>query len=259
MITFCWLFLFPAKCIWNRASVRGQNKNSNVFWGCRSDCWLGTVPLVVSYSSAILQHRTKISSKQLVMLRWDSSTTMFVKYVTVAGKETCFPEPVCSISCCGRFQVSFPNQSSNLIVGDKSVWFYSQISKTCAWYVFRGCMRETRTSSWMLCGGKQTLCTPISRAVYHLNIPRKRVVTIQCQDIGAFFRWLQKTDKVIEPLRKVLFLDLPSPGTAATELGEALTSSSAFMLLLGNTRRGGTYVTVAFMQVTNCHEWTSVC
>jgi hypothetical protein len=32
------------------------------------------------------------------------------------------------------------------------------------------------------------------------------------------------------------------------------------MLLLGNTRRGGTYVTVAFMQVTNnCHEWTSLC
>ena len=31
MLTFCWLFLFLAKCIWNRASVRGENKNSNVF------------------------------------------------------------------------------------------------------------------------------------------------------------------------------------------------------------------------------------
>jgi hypothetical protein len=60
---------------------------------------------------------------------------------------------------------------------------------------------------------------------------------------------------MFEPLRKVLFLDPSNPVTAVIELGGALTSNSAFTLLLGNTRRGGTYVRVAFMQVTNnCHE-----
>jgi hypothetical protein len=37
--------------------------------------------------------------------------------------------------------------------------------------------------------------------------------------------------------------------TAAIESGAGLPKSSAFMLFLGNTRRRGTYVTVAFMQV----------
>jgi hypothetical protein len=65
---------------------------------------------------------------------------------------------------------------------------------------------------------------------------------------------------MFEHLSKILFLDSASPVTAANELGGAVTSSSAFMLLLGNTRRRGTYVTVAFMQVTNnCHERTSLC
>jgi hypothetical protein len=60
---------------------------------------------------------------------------------------------------------------------------------------------------------------------------------------------------MFEPLSKALFLDPSSAVIAPNELGGAVTSSSAFMLLLGNTRRGGTYVTVAFMQVTNnCHE-----
>jgi hypothetical protein len=100
--------------------------------------------------------------------------------------------------------------------------------------------------------GKANVVHPVfPSTVYHLDIPRRRVVTMQCQDIGIFFRWLHKTDKMFEPLRKVLFLDPSSPVTAAIELGGALTSSSVFMLLLGNTRRGGTHVMVAFMQVTN--------
>jgi hypothetical protein len=36
---------------------------------------------------------------------------------------------------------------------------------------------------------------------------------------------------------------------AAIEPGGVLSGSSAFILLLGNTRRGGKYVTVAFMHV----------
>jgi hypothetical protein len=73
------------------------------------------MPLVVGYSSAILKHGTEISSEQLVMLRCDSSRITLIKYVKAEGKQTRFPEPVLSNSCCGRFQVSFPNPPSNLI------------------------------------------------------------------------------------------------------------------------------------------------
>jgi hypothetical protein len=45
MLMFCWLFLFPAKAIWNRANVRGQDNNSGVFWARESDCWLWFVDL----------------------------------------------------------------------------------------------------------------------------------------------------------------------------------------------------------------------
>ena len=45
MLMFCWLFLFPAKGIWKRTNVRGQDNNSGVFWGRRSDCWLWSVGL----------------------------------------------------------------------------------------------------------------------------------------------------------------------------------------------------------------------
>jgi hypothetical protein len=109
MLVFCWLFLFLAKVIWNRANVREVNNNSGVFWGRRSDCLVrvcGYVPLVVGGSCAILEHGAEISSKQLVMFRWDSSRVTLIKHVTVAEKKPCFPEPVCSNSCCGRFQVS---------------------------------------------------------------------------------------------------------------------------------------------------------
>jgi len=41
---------------------------------------------VVGGSSAVLEHGTEISSKQLVMLRSDYSRITFMKYVTVAGK-----------------------------------------------------------------------------------------------------------------------------------------------------------------------------
>ena len=33
MLVFSWLFLFPAKGIWNRANVREVNNNNGVFWG----------------------------------------------------------------------------------------------------------------------------------------------------------------------------------------------------------------------------------
>ena len=125
--TFSWLFLFPAKGIWNRAKVRRRNNNSGVLWGRRSDRVSGFVPLVAGGSSAIPAQGTWFSSKQLVTLRWDSSGIMFIKYVTAAGKQASFPELVCSNRCCGRFQASFPKHSSNSIVCNNSGWFFIQI------------------------------------------------------------------------------------------------------------------------------------
>jgi len=56
--------------------------------------------------------------------------------------------------------------------------------------------------------GKANVVHPVfPSTVYHLDIPRMRKVTIQCQDIGICFRRLHKTDKVFEPLRKAVFLD----------------------------------------------------
>ena len=73
----------------------------------------GFVPLMVGGSSAILVHDTGLSSKQFMMLCSDSCGFMFTKYVKFAGEQACFPETVCSNSCCGRFKVSFTNQTSN--------------------------------------------------------------------------------------------------------------------------------------------------
>jgi len=36
ILMFCWLFLFPAKGIWNRANVRGQDNNTGVLRAGRS-------------------------------------------------------------------------------------------------------------------------------------------------------------------------------------------------------------------------------
>jgi len=85
--------------------------------------------------------------------------------------------------------------------------------------------------------------------VYYLDFPWFRTETIVCQDNGILFRQLHETDTMFEALRKVVFLDPFGFGTVAIETGGGLSRSSAFMLLLRNTSKVGTYVTVAFMQV----------
>jgi len=56
---------------------------------------------------------------------------------------------------------------------------------------------------------------------------------------------------MFEPLYKTPFLDPSSFLTSCYwTWWSAIPRISAFMLLLGNTRRGGTYVMVAFIQVT---------
>jgi len=73
--------------------------------------------------------------------------------------------------------------------------------------------------------------------VYYLDIPWLRTETILCQDNGILFRQLQKTGKMFETLRKVVFLDPFGFGTVATEPGGGLSRRSAFMLLLRNTSK----------------------
>jgi hypothetical protein len=49
---------------------------------------------VVGGSSAILDNGTEISSKQLVVLRWDSFKNIFIKHIKFVGKQACFPKHV---------------------------------------------------------------------------------------------------------------------------------------------------------------------
>jgi len=180
------------------------------------------------------------------MLHWDSSRISFIKHVTFAGKQACFPEPVCSNSCCGRFQVIFPNQASKwrvyqLCLGSFTVKFLSRVRRkepSC------GC------SLWVLCGGRQINVHPVfPSTACDLDIPRMGIVTIQCQDNGIFLRKLHKTDKTFKHCVKIIFVIHPALWQAAVESGGALSRSSAFMLLVENTRRWGTYVTVVFIRV----------
>ena len=166
------------------------------------------MPLVVRGSSAILVNGTGLSSKQLLMLRSDYSTIMFIRYVTFARKEASFPEPVCSNSCCGRFKVSFPNQPSNLIVCNNSGWFFSQIS-FCVVYLQRlheGKVQRLHFMSAMR--GRQTMCTPYSRAQSVISILlewKQRPSSVRIT--GSFLDGFTKRRKMFEPLHKGLFLD----------------------------------------------------
>jgi len=90
---FRWLFMFPAKYIWNKTNVRGQKNNSALFWGRRSDCWLavcGFVPLEVGYSFSILAHGTEISSNNSRCCA-EILPGLCALNVMVARKQACLP------------------------------------------------------------------------------------------------------------------------------------------------------------------------
>jgi hypothetical protein len=86
--------------------------------------------------------------------------------------------------------------------------------------------------------------------VYHLDIPRMRIVTIQCQDNGIFFNGFTARTKCLNLCVKLCFWIHPACEKLLLNQGGGLSRSSAFMLLLGNTIRGETHVKLAFMQVT---------
>ena len=134
--------------------------------------------------------------------------------MTVTGQQACFPYLVCSNGCCGRFQISFRNQSSSLIVCNNSVRMafhpnFYLLCVVCLQRPHEGNVHKLQFMSAMR--GKDNSVHPVlPNTFYHLDIPRMRIGINQCQGSGIFFRWLNKTDKMFEPLRKALFLDLPS-------------------------------------------------
>jgi len=95
--------------------------------------------------------------------------------------------------------------------------------------------------------------------VYHLDIAQMRTVTIQCQDNGIFLDSFIKQTKCLNHYVQLPFWIHAALWQAAIKPGGALSRSSAFMLLSGNTRRGGTYIMVAFMQVTIVTSEPPVC
>ena len=148
----------------------------------------GFVLLVVGSPSVILVHGTGFSSKQM-MLCWDSSRIMFIKYMMVVRKQACFLEPVCCNSWCCQFQVSFPNQSSNMSV-QQLFWMVLQpnfylLCVVCLQRLHEGNSERLQFRSAM--EGK-TNNEHFPYTVKHLDIPQMRIVTIQCQDNGIFFR-----------------------------------------------------------------------
>ena len=210
---FRWLFLFPAKCIWNKTNVRGQKNNSALFWGRRSDCWLGVcgfVPLQKGYSFAILAHGTEISSNNSRCCAEILPGLCALIMWWLQGNKHLSSNPFAAKAAVADFKY-LPNQPSNLIACNNPVWMFFQPNfyPLCVVYLQRLNKETTGVwSSWVLCGGRQTMCTPLFPSiVYHLDIPRMRIVTIQCQDNWIFFRWLHITDKIYEPLRRALFLD----------------------------------------------------
>jgi hypothetical protein len=205
MLMFRWLFLFPAKGIWPKPDVSAQDNNKGVLWGSWSDCWLGLcgfVPLVLGGSHAILVHGARLSSKPLVMLRWDSSTMMFIIYVTFAEKRACFPEQFCSNSWCGLFQVSFPNKPSNLLLCNNCVWkvFQRNFYLLCVVCLQR-LQEEVQNLQFMSAmREKANNVRPVSPStISHLDFPRTKIVAILLQDNRISCRYLHKMGKMFEP------------------------------------------------------------
>jgi hypothetical protein len=87
------------------------------------------------------------------------------------------------------------------------------------------------------------------RTVYHVDMPRMRIVTIQSQDNMFLLDSFIKQTKFWNNCLKLSFWIRPALWQAAVEQRWSAIQCSIYVATR-NTRRGGTYVTVAFMQVT---------
>jgi hypothetical protein len=108
-----------------------------------------------------------------------------------------------------------------------------------------------RCSSWVTSERRQSMCTLFSRTQSITSIFLEWRQWPSSVRITAYFLdgFVQRT-KCLNQCVKISFCIHPAMWQGAIELGGVLSRSSARILLLGNTRRGGTYVTLAFTQVT---------
>jgi len=108
-----------------------------------------------------------------------------------------------------------------------------------------------RCSLWVISEGRQSMCTLFSRAQSSASIFLEWGQWPSGVRITAYFLdgFIKRT-KCLNHCANLSFWIHSALWQGAIEHGGVLSTSSACMLLLGNTRRGGTYVTLAFTQVT---------
>jgi len=106
-------------------------------------------------------------------------------------------------------------------------------------------------SSWVISEGMQSMCTLFSRAQSITSIFLEWGQWLYSARITAYFLdgFIKRTICLNHCVNLPYWIH-PTLWQSAIEHGGVLSRSSACMLLLGNTRRGGTYVTLAFTQET---------
>ena len=127
--------------------------------------------------------------QQLAMLRLDSSRIMCIKYVMAARKKHVSRDPFAAIAAVADFKY-FPIQPRNLIACNNPVWmgFQPNFYLLCVVYLQRQIKKLPEFEVYECYVGEGKQCAPrCPEQVYHLDIRRMRIVTIQCQDNGIFF------------------------------------------------------------------------
>ena len=194
------------------------------------------------------------------MLRWDSFWIKCIKYVTAAQKQACFPEHACNNSCCGRFQVSFLHQSSNLIACNNYVWmvFQSNFYVLCVVCLQR--LNEGNSRSLQFTNAMREMANNVHplvpSIVHHLDIPRMRIVTSSVRIMGSFLDGFTTRTKYLNHCVKLSFWIHPALRQAANEPGGGLSRSSSLHVAprkhqkRRNIRNGSSHAD------NNCREWT---
>jgi hypothetical protein len=126
----------------------------------------------------------------------------------VSGKQAGSPEPVCSNSCCSRFQVSSPNQPSNLIARNNSVWMVFLRPNFYLLCVVGLQRLHEGNCHRLLCmsaskGKANNLHPAFPSTVYHLCIHGMRKVTNQ--DNGIFLDGFKTRTKCLNLCIKISF------------------------------------------------------
>ena len=94
------------------------------------------------------------------------------------------------------------------------------------------------------------------RTVYYLDIPWITVVKNQCQNNVIFNRWLCKTDKIIEPLRRALFLDPSSFVTSCCGTWWSAIHEFSLHVAPRKHQKRRKVLARSIHGGKNCHGWT---